>query len=564
MQIEPNHVQAWRALGDQLTLTGNSMAADMAYARHIQASVNNPELLKAAAALCENRLAAAEDTLRGFLRENPTDVPAIRMLAEVGARLGRYEDAEKLLARALELAPGFEAARHNYATALYRQSKTSAALVQVEILLKGEPRNPSYRALQAAALGQIGEYDRAIRNYELLLKEFPGQPKTWMSYGHALKTVGRTHEAVLAYRKSIELLPSLGESYWSLANLKTFRFELAEIEAMRVQLARTGIGDEDRLHFHFALGKALEDIGEYAESFLHYKKGNSLRRSRAAYDPEELSDQIRRHCALFTGAFFAERLGSGYEAPDPIFIVSLPRAGSTLVEQILSSHSAVEATMELPDLIAIARRLAGRKRKRDESAYPEILATLDRAELRVLGEEFVARTKIQRKLGRPFFIDKMPNNFRHIGLIHLILPNAKIVDVRRHPMACCLANFKQHFARGQNFTYSLEDIGRYYREYASLMAHFDDVLPGRIHRVIYERLVESPEQEVRKLLTHCGLRFEEQCLRFHENARPVRTASSEQVRLPLFTGAVDHWRNYEPWLDSLKAALGPVIESYAF
>jgi len=562
VRLEPNHVRAWRSLGDQLLLAGDSIGADDAYAQHIKASVNNPKLLEAAAALCENRLAVAEHLLRGFLKENPTDVAAIRMLAETGARLGRYEEAEKLLARAIELAPSFDAARQNYATVLYRQSKAAEALEQLHVLLKEQPRNPAHRALQAAALGQIGEYRRAIVCFEELLKEFPQQPKSWMSYGHTLKTVGRTAESIAAYRKSIELLPSLGESYWSLANLKTFRFDDTDVAAMRAQLERAELAEEDRLHFHFALGKALEDTGVHAESFEQYEKGNALRLAHAPYDREELSDQVRRSRTLFTRAFFAERKGRGCEACDPIFIVSLPRAGSTLVEQILSSHSAVEATMELPDMIAIARRLAGRKRKQEDSAYPEILASLDATALKTLGEDFLARTKIQRKSNRPHFIDKMPNNFRHVGLIHLILPNAKIIDVRRHPLACCFSNFKQHFARGQNFTYSLEDIGRYYADYVALMAHFDAVLPGRVHRVMYERLIEYPEAEIRRLLAYLGLPFEEQCLRFYENARPVRTASSEQVRLPLFADAVDHWRNYEPWLGPLKAALGPVLDSY--
>ncbi len=564
VQLEPKHAHAWRALGDQLVASGDDKGADAAYARHIEASVNDPQLLQAAAALRENKLAVAERLLRAFLKENPTDIAAIRMLAETGTRLGRYEDAENLLARCLELAPSFDAARQNYAIVLYRQSKPAEALAQVEILLAAYPRNPAYRALKAAALGQIGEYERAVATYESLLKEYPQNPKAWMSYGHTLKTLGRTKEAIAAYRKSIERLPSLGESYWSLANLKTFRFEPADVAAMSGQLAQADLDDEDRLHFHFALGKAFEDEQRFEQSFAHYEQANAIRLSRAPYDPEELTKHVQRSKATFTREFFARREGVGCDAPDPIFIVGLPRAGSTLVEQILSSHPDVEATMELPDIIAIARRLSGRKRRSGESAYPEVLSTLDDRMFRSLGEEFLARTRVQRKRGKPFFIDKMPNNFQHVGLIHLILPNAKIIDVRRHPLACCFSNFKQHFARGQNFTYSLTDIGRYYRDYVALMAHLDAVLPGRVHRLIYEQLIADPRSEIQALLDHCGLPFAEDCLRYYENTRPVRTASSEQVRRPIYADALEHWRNYEPLLAPLAEALGPVLQSYPY
>ena len=560
--LDPKLAAAWRALGDELTLAGDTAGADAAYARQIKASVHDPVLIEAAAELCENRLAIAERILRGFLKAHPTDVAAIRMLAETGARLGRYEDAENLLKRCLELAPGFTAARHNYAIVLYRQSKGAEAVAQAELLLAQEPGNPSYRALQAAALGRVGDYAQAIEGYEAVLKDHPGQPKAWMSYGHALKTVGRGADSIAAYRKSIDLLPGLGEAYWSLANLKTFRFSEADVDQMRAQLARADLPREDRFHLHFALGKALEDAGRDEESFGHYAEGNSLRRAELDYDPEETTAHLGRSKALFTPAFFEARAGVGAAASDPIFILGLPRSGSTLIEQILSSNSAVEGTMELPDIISIAKRLDGRRRRDDPSLYPEILEDLDPQSLRALGEEYLERTRIQRKLGRPLFIDKMPNNFAHVGLIHLILPNAKIVDARRHPLGCGFSCFKQHFARGQGFTYDLADLGHYYRDYVELMAHFDEALPGRVHRVIYEELVRDPEVEVRRLLDHCGLAFEDQCLRFYENDRAVRTASSEQVRSPIFTDSLDRWRRFEPWLGPLKAALGPHLEAY--
>ncbi|WP_332771938.1 tetratricopeptide repeat-containing sulfotransferase family protein [Phenylobacterium sp.] len=560
--LAPDHAQAWRALGDQLTLADRTDEADAAYARHIKASTRDPRLIEAATALCENKLAVAERLLRDFLKVHPTDVAAIRMLAETGMRLGRYDDAEALLARALELAPSFAAARQNYATVLYRQNKAAQAVAQIDKLLVDDPRNPGHRNLKAAALGRIGEYDAAIECYGGVLADFPGQPKVWMSYGHSLKTVGRQAEAVEAYRRSLAIEPGLGEAYWSLANLKTVQFTDADVAAMQGQLARTDISDEDRFHLHFALGKALEDAGRYEESFGHYDQGAALRRAALDYDPDETSRHVARSKAVFTQEFFAERAGQGAQAPDPIFVVGLPRAGSTLIEQILASHSQVEGTQELPDIIAMARRLGGKPREGKSPHYPEGLAELDAAQVQALGEEFLARTQVHRKLGRPFFIDKMPNNFAHAGLIALILPKAKIIDARRHPLGCCFSGFKQHFARGQGFTYSLSDIGRYYADYVELMAHFDAVLPGRVHRVIYEEMVADPEREVRRLLDHCGLPFEEGCLRFYENDRAVRTASSEQVRRPIFAEATDHWRNYEPWLGPLKAELGPVLKTY--
>jgi predicted Zn-dependent protease len=562
VKLKPDLAHGWLALGDQLTAVGDTAGADAAYAWHIRASTRDPRLLTAAAALCENQIPQAEALLRAHLKQFPTDVAAIRMLAEVAARLRRFQDAETLLARCLDLAPSFAGARHNYAVVLHRQNKPAPALREIEALLALEPSNPGYNYLKAAILARIGEYQQSIEIYAAVLATYPQQPKIWMSYGHALKTKGREAESIAAYRKSIELLSSLGEAYWSLANLKTLRFTPAQVDAMRVQLQRSALSEEDRYHLHFAMGKALEDAGDYAESFEHYAHGNRIRRAMLRYLPEEMTTRVRRRKALLTRAFFAERSNYGAAAPDPIFIVGLPRAGSTLLEQILSSHSRVEGTMELPNIPAIAKTLSATARKSELPSYLDILATLSAQDCRALGEEYLSETRIQRKTGAPFFIDKMPNNFEHIGLIHLILPNAKIIDARRHPLGCCFSGFKQHFARGQSFTYGLEDIGRYYRDYVELMAHFDDVLPGRIHRVIYESLIEDTESEVRRLLAYCELPFEETCLRFYENDRAVRTASSQQVRQPIFREGVAQWRYYEPWLAPLKEALGAVLTRY--
>jgi tetratricopeptide (TPR) repeat protein len=562
LRVAPDHPHALRLLGAALRRQGETEAAEDAYLRSVKGSVKDPQMIAAANALVDNRLAYAEQVLRERLNAQPTDVAAIRMLAETGMRLGRYEDAENLLARCVELAPGFTPARHNYATVLYRHNKPVEAIRQLDVLLAGDEHNPAYLNLKAAALGRIGEYEDAIVLYGKVVAAHPRHPKTWMSYGHALKTVGRQADAVDAYRKSLALAPNLGEAWWSLANLKTVKFTAEDVAQMERQLENEDLADDDRFHLHFALGKAHEDQGAYEPSFRHYAEGNKLRKYELTYEADETTIHVRRSKALFTADFLSARAGQGSSAPDPIFIVGLPRSGSTLVEQILSSHSQVEGTQELPDIIAMARKLGGLAKKSSAGRYPDILAELSPKELYDLGEEYLSRAEVHRKLGRPFFIDKMPNNWAHLGFIHLILPNAKVIDARRHPLGCGFSGFKQHFARGQGFTYDLTDIGRYYADYVELMAHFDRVLPGRVHRVIYEQMVSDPEAEVRRLLEYCGLPFEEGCLRFYENDRAVRTASSEQVRKPIFTDAADHWRNYDIWLGPLKAALGPVLNAY--
>jgi tetratricopeptide (TPR) repeat protein len=560
--LKPDLPQAWRALGDHLMAAGEQDAAADAYANHVRHSTRDPRLLAAAIALVESRIPEAEAVLREHLKQAPTDVAAIRMFAEVAVRLGRNEEAALLLARCLELAPGFDAARQNYAMVLHRSNRPEQALVEIERLLATDPTHPGYRNLKAVVLCRIGDYEPAIELYADLLQHYPDNAKVWMSYGHALKTAGHGDRAIAAYRRSLAAEPSFGEVWWSLANLKTFRFSSDDLAAMRRQLTRTDLTEDDRLHLAFAVGKALEDAGEYAPSFEHYAEGNAIRRRQLHYQADDTSARVRHIRERYTREFFAARAGAGSQARDPVFIVGLPRAGSTLIEQILSSHSQVEGTMELPEVTSITRML--RKQGNADSAMPyhEELAALDPDALRVLGEQYLEHTRIQRKTAAPLFIDKMPNNFMHLGLIHLMLPNARIIDARRHPLACCFSGFKQHFARGQSFSYSLDDMGRYYRDYVALMAHFDAVLPGRVHRVIYERMVDDTEGEVRRLLDHCGLPFEESCLRFFENTRPVRTASSEQVRQPIYREGVDHWMHYAPWLAPLESALGPVLERY--
>jgi len=512
----------------------------------------HPSLIEAALALNENRLDVAERILKPHLKEDPFDVAAIRMLAELAARIGRWRDAESLLRRAVELAPGWNAPKANLALVLGRTGRAPEALVLLEEIFEEEPEDVGHWNLKAATLGRVGAFEEAIRLYEGVLEHSPAQPRVWLSYGHMLKTVGRQAEGIAAYRKAIELQPTLGDAWWSLANLKTVKFDEDDLAAMQRALETASLGDEDRFHLDFALGKAFHDAGRIDEAFAHYSKANALRLKRQPYRPEEIRQSVDRSIAAFTREAFVERPG-GAEAPDPIFIVGMPRAGSTLIEQILSSHSMVEGTSELPDMPLLSRK-AG--------PYPEGILKASADERRALGEEYLKRSGVQRRTDRPFFIDKLPNNWLFVPLIQLILPNAKIIDARRHPLGCCFSNYRQHFARGQAFTYDLDHVGRYYSDYVRLMAHLDAVLPGRVHRVTYERMVDDTEGEVRRLLEFCGLEFEPRVLEFYNNERAVRTASSEQVRRPIYREATEEWRAYEQYLMPLRAALGAVVDSY--
>ena len=510
-------------------------------------------LVDAALALHDNRLDVAEPLLRTYLKRDPFDARAIRMLAELAGRIGRNRDAETLLRRALELAPGFAAARANLALVLYRQNRPTDALAELDTLVAAEPEHIGHANLKAAALGRLGGFEEAIGLYEGVLAAAPAQPKVWMSYGHMLKTVGRQADGVAAYRRALALRPELGEAWWSLANLKTIRFDDADVATMEGALTDDALVADDRFHLDFALGKAWEERGDAERAFAHYAAGNALRRTEIAYDADETSDFVDAITATCTASFFAERSGWGCPAADPIFVLGMPRAGSTLVEQILASHSQVEGTTELPDLPAIARRIAG---------YPAGLAELTAERARDFGEEYLRRASVQRRTDRPFFVDKLPNNWAHVALIRLILPNATIIDARREPRACCFSNFKQHFARGQGFSYALDDMGRYYRDYVRMMTHLDCAQPGRVRRVIHEELVDAPEHGIRALLDGCGLAFEPACLSFHQTDRAVRTASSEQVRQPIFRGGDRAWVPFARHLGPLEQALGDVVDRY--
>ncbi|MDH3350442.1 MAG: sulfotransferase [Gammaproteobacteria bacterium] len=556
--IDPEYAAAWQSLGHQLAVAGDEDGSRQAFQRHFELTTPHPELVEAVRLLRDGKLGKAERIVRDLLKQHPADVSAIRVLADIGIKMGQLKDASHLLERCLELAPDLHAARHSYALVLMRRQKPEAAMLEAERLLLLEPDNPNFLTLKASILTRIGDQSEALEIYEKVLKHYPNQARAQMSYGHTLKTVGRLDEAIAAYKKCIRLSPEVGEAYWSLANLKTFRFSDEDIDNMRSQVTTEGGDADDQSHLAFALGKALEDRGKYDESFKFYQRGNGIRRIEHRHNPRiNVLDSLRQVRA-FPKEFFEQRKGWGCQAPDPLFIVGLPRAGSTLLEQILASHSQVEGTSELQDIIGISRKLADKNRENPAGKYPEVLAELSRDQLRELGESYLATTRIHRS-DTPFFVDKMPNNFRHIGLIHLILPNSKIIDARRHPMGGCFSGFKQLFAHGQTFTYGLEDIGKYYRDYVRLMDHWDTVLPGRVHRVQYEDMVADTEAQIRALLDYCELEFEEQCLRFYEIERAVRTPSAEQVRKPIYKEGLEQWRNFEAHLDPLKEALGPEV-----
>jgi tetratricopeptide (TPR) repeat protein len=518
-----------------------------------------PELVTATGLFLDGDLEAAESLVRTYLLQHGDHVEGMRLLARIGMARKIYDDPELLLAALLKMAPEYRAARQEYAAVLVELHKNQEAQRQLEQLLKDEPDSRALRMLYAASCVGVGEYERSIELYRTLLLGTPEDADAHLSIAHALKTLGRTAEAIDSYRRAAACRPDFGDAYWSLANLKTYRFTAEELANIRAHLAAPATGTVDRYHLCFALAKALEDQGEFAESFHYYELGNELKRPESRYRPAIIENNTRQQISVCTREFFASRAGWGAPEPDPIFIVGLPRSGSTLIEQILASHSRVEGTQELPNVQQIVSILRGRPLRDDR--YPQILTELSAENASRLGEKYLAETRVYRR-GKPFFIDKMPNNFRHVGLIHLLLPNARLIDARREPMACCFSNLKQLFANGQEFTYGIEHIARYYRTYLELMRHWDQVLPGRVLRVHHEDLVNDLEGSVRRMLEFCGLEFEPQCLVFHETRRSVHTASSEQVRQALYREGLEQWKHFEPWLEPLKSALGDALSRY--
>jgi tetratricopeptide (TPR) repeat protein len=556
----PDLAVAWRALGDLLFLSGDLAAADEAYGRYVAAPIGEPLLAQAASAIAAGRMEDAQAALRRRLAEHPHDVKALTMLADTHLGLKAFAEAAVLLEAVLERHPGYVVARHGraYAQLMLRQP-TMDVVNDLRLVLGVQPDNTDARTLLGGALGSLGDAGGAAEAFEICLRARPHEPALLVAHADQLKYSGRRDDAIAGYRRAIALAPRHGEAWFRLGDVKTYRFTPAEEDAMSALLAADGVEPQHRVFIHYALARARDDAGSPAEAIAHYTAGAALQHALEPYDSTRFTAFARRCEALFTPSFFEARRGAGRPDADPIFIVGLPRAGSTLVEQILASHSQVEGTTELPYIGLIAQRLSGAL---GGEAYPDLRATLDASNRSDLGEAYLEAARGHRRLGRPRFIDKQPENFQHIGLIHLTLPNARIIDVRRHPMASGLGVFRQHFGSGRAYTYDLGDIGLYYRTYVDLMASCDAALPGRVHRVIYDDMVNDPETEIRRLLDHCGLPFEPACLNFHENSRAVMTPSAEQVRRPIYRDGIDQWRAHEPWLDPLKEALGPALEHW--
>lgn len=552
--LNPSLPASWQALAELCSKAGMSAHAESAAGQAAQLARMARPVITAAGMFAEGNIDGAERLVRQFLQTHNDDIEAMRLLAQIGVKLDILDDAEFLLESALVFAPDYHAARYEYAVVLSLRHKHAQALEEVRKLLRLDPENRAFRTVYATVCVGIGDHNEALRVLRELLADAPQQPDLHLSIGHVLKTLGRQQQAIEFYRAAAAARPSFGDAYWSLANLKTYRFSDDEIGRMLAQEAASVTSLVDRYHLCFALGKALEDREDYGASFAYYERGNSLKKREISYSADSLERSLSLQRAVFTSDFVASRQGVGCDLPDPIFIVGLPRAGSTLLEQILASHSLVEGTTELADIPRLVQRLAGRSQKNSSAPrYPAVLTELSPDQLRRLGRQYIDDTQIFRT-GKPFFIDKMPNNFRHIGLIHLILPNAKIIDARREAMACCFSNFKQLFASGQEFTYSLDDIGRYYRSYVELMQHWDAVLPGKVLRVQHEDVVADLERSVRRILDFCGLEVESSCIEFYRTERAVRTASSEQVRQPIFSAGLDQWRHFKSYLGPLEAA----------
>ncbi len=561
VNINPALPAGWNMLEKLYLMTGDAANAATAADQVATLKALPPEVVSATSLFSDGDLGPAEQIIRTFLLDHGNHVEAMRLLARIGLAHDVLDDAETLLAAVLAQAPDYPAARYEYAETLIKRQKYLQAVEEIDRLLTADGKNPEYRTLAATAAVGLGQNERAIAIYQDMLADMPQSWDVPLWLGHALKTVGRVPEAIASYRAAAAARPNFGDAYWSLANLKTYVFTDEELAGMRREEAAATTGLIDRYHLGFALGKAYEDRKEFHDSWAFYERGNALKRSESRYRPEIIETNTAQQIEVCTRDFFAKRAGWGAPVRDPIFIVGLPRSGSTLIEQILASHSQVEGTHELSDIQRIVLELQGHDSHPDYPRYPDILGDLSADDIVRFGQGYIEDTRIYRG-GRPYFIDKMPNNFRHIGLIHLILPNARIIDARREPMACCFSNLKQLFAQGQEFTYSIEDIARYYRTYLDLMRHWDDALPGRVLRVHHEDIVDDLESGVRRILDYCELDFEPGCVDFHKTQRNVRTPSSEQVRRPIFRDSLEQWKSYERWLGPLKAALGDAVATY--
>jgi len=560
--LDAGFADAWRELASQLHAAGEAVEGDRAYLRHQALSPDPPELKDAMAALANNRTQAAAMLLRQHLQRKPRDVVALRLLADACTKLEDDVEAERRLTECLQIAPGFAAARYDLARLLNEYQRVDESLPHVERLLACDPDNIDYLNLKAQGLRFAGRTEEAIALMKQLLADHPDEEQSWILCGGLLRALGEPDRAIEMFRRALAVRAGSSHAYSSLANLKTFRFERADLEAMEQQLALPAVRGTDRIRLEFALGKGLEDAGEYAPSFDHYARGNRLQRATFFYDPQIMTADVQRSQSFFSQGFFAERAGWGSQRSDPIFIVGLPRSGSTLLEQILASHSLVEGTRELLDLPTVAFDLVSAVDMPTEATFLERLGALRREEVESLAMRYLSRTQRSRHTDRPRFIDKLLGNWIYVGFIHLLFPCATIIDARRHPLGCGFSCYKQQFARGQKFSYDLAEFGRFYRDYATFMEHVDATLPGRVHRVYYEQLVADPRREVQRLLEHCGLPFEERCLRFYETRRVVTTISAEQVRQPIYRESVDQWRRYEPWLGPLQELVGDLVARY--
>jgi len=566
VQINPALPPTWNMLEGLYRMAGDEVRRQRAAAHVARLKSMPPEVLTATGMFCEGDLVASERLIRAFLLAHGDHVEGMRLLARIGIARDILDDAEVLLAGALAMAPDYIELRRDLACVMLDRHKHAESIAELDKLLALDPKNIDYRTLHATATVGLGNHEGGIRGFTDVLADIDPQSRLaadlHLSIAHAQKTLGRRTESIEAYKQAIKVRPRFGDAYWSLANLKTYQFSDAEISQLETAESDPSTDPLDRYHLCFALGKAYEDRGEYARSWEYYERGNALVRARSRYRAELLEQNTALQKRFCTREFFNERAGWGAPSRDPIFILGMPRAGSTLLEQILASHSQVEGTQELANVPRAVLDLQGYDPDLNNPRYPGCLVDMSAEEFRALGEKYLADTRIYRTGGKPHFIDKMPNNFRHIGLIHLMLPNARIIDARREPMACCFGNLKQLYARGQEFAYSIDDIARYYRTYLELMEHWDAALPGRVLRVHHEDVVNNLEGSVRRMLDFCELPFEPACLDFHRTERSIRTASSEQVRQPIFREGLDQWRQFEPWLAPLRAALGDALERY--
>jgi tetratricopeptide (TPR) repeat protein len=553
VESNPGLLASWRSLANLHERAGRHEQARFATAQLDYLAELPPELLGVIDLVYEGRLGQAEQLCRQFLQQNMHHPEAMRLLADIAIRLRVYDDAEFLLESCVELAPTNIRARGDYVKILNRKGKFKQAFDQARLLDEQQPQNPAWKIGMASALMGLGRVDDAIEHFEASLGRTANKAGVHVMLGHAHKARGALDKAIDSYHAACAMKPDYGDAYWSLANTKTYSFAGDELDRMSEQESSREISTDDRIHLCFALGKALEDRGEYDASFACYERGNRLKAKSGGYNADQTSALIQQQVESCTPELFEKRGHLGCQRPDPIFIVGLPRAGSTLLEQILASHSMVDGTMELHEILGLAQRLRGRSAA-NSSGYPANLHDLDDGYFERFGEKFIEDTLVYRG-SAPFFIDKMPNNFMHIGLIRLILPNAKVIDARRHPMACGFSCFKQLFGEGQDFSYGLDSIGRYYSDYVRLMQHWDEVLPGFVLRVAHENVVEDLETQVRRILDFCGLPFEDACLEFHKTDRNIRTPSSEQVRQPIYRSGLDYWQNYVQWLGPLKEAL---------